>query len=140
MNSTMLVIVIVVVAAVVIIGLVAAFAAGRGPGLRALPEESRERFAGSWRNAEARFIEDPRGAVRDADRIAVMVLTERGATIDDERTMPKEMRMARDATATGEGRQVTEGMRRAMAHYRQIVEDAVGREYVRRALRRREIA
>jgi hypothetical protein len=140
MNSTMLVIVIVVVAALVIIGLVAAFAGGRGPRLRALPDESRERFAGSWRNAEARFIEDPRGAVQDADRIAVMILTERGATIDEERTIPKEMRKAREATAPDEGRQGAEGMRQAMVHYREIVEDAVGREYVRRALRRREIA
>jgi hypothetical protein len=140
LNSTILVIVVVVVVALVVIGLIAAFSGRRGPRLRALPEESRDRFARSWRGTEARFIEDPRSAVQEADRIAVMILSERGATIDDERRTPKELRMAREAAASDQGRQGTEGMRRAMVHYKEIVDDAVGRERLVHDERRPEVA
>jgi hypothetical protein len=140
MNSTMLVIVIVVVAALVIIGLIAAFASRRGRGLRPLPDESRDRFARSWHGTETRFIEDPRGAVQEADQIVVMILGERGATIHDEKSTPKELRMAREAAAADEGRQGTEGMRQAMVHYKAIVDDAVGGDRMRRDEGRREVA
>jgi hypothetical protein len=140
MNSTMLVVVIVVVAALVIIGLIAAFVGGRGRRLRPLPEESRDRYARSWRSTEARFIEDPRGAVQEADRIVVMILGERGATLDDERRTPQDLRSAREAAATDEGRQGTEGMRRAMVHYKHIVDEAVGTDRMRGEERRREVA
>ena len=142
MNSTLLVIVVVAVVALVVIGLIAAFAGSRRGRLRALPEESRRRYADSWRNIEARFIEDPRGAVQDADRTAVMVLGERGATIHDDRKVPEDLKKARAAASSDEGRQGTEGMRKSMVHYKRIVDDAVGRDTKQEGeeTKRREVA
>ena len=140
MNSTVLVIVIVAVVALVVIGLIAAFAGGRTGRLRARPDESRDRYATSWRGIEQRFIEDPRGAVQEADKTAVMILGERGATLHDERHMPDDLREARAASRSDEGREGTEGMRRAMVHYKRIVDDAVGTDRMRRDDYRREVA
>lgn len=128
MNSTLIVIVIAAVVVLVVIGLVAAFASGRLARLRPLPAESRERFARQWRMVEARFIDDPRGAVQEADKMVVMLLGERGAKLDGDKRMPDGLRRAREAAASGQGGQGTEGMRMAMVHYKRIVDDGVGSE------------
>lgn len=128
MNSTLLVIVIAAVVLLVVIGLVAAFAGGRTSRMRKLPDESRERFARQWRMIETRFIDDPRGAVQEADKMAVMLLSERGAKLEDGKHMPDELRRAREAAASDQGRQGTEGNRMAMVHYKRIVDDGVGSE------------
>ena len=140
MNGTVVVLVVAVIAAAIVIGLIAAFARSRAPRLRALPEESRDRFARSWGSAETQFIDDPRGAVTEADKIVVMILSERGATLDDDRGMPREMRLARESAASDQGRQGTEGMRMAMVHYKRIVDDAVGADHMRGGEQRREVA
>jgi len=139
-QSTLVLLVIAVVAIVIVIGLIAAFAGRRGSRLRPLPDESRERFARSWSAIETRFIEDPHGAVQEADKTAVMVLSERGATIGDDSKMPNDLRLAREASSSDEGRQGTEGMRRAMVHYKGIIEDAVGSSRLRQPAGRREVA
>src|SRR2546423_2222737 len=139
-QSTLIVLVIGVVVLLIVIGVIAALTGKRGPRLRALPDESRDRFARSWPAIETRFIEDPRGAVQEADKMAVMVLSERGATLDDDHRMPRDMRMAREAAASDQGRQGTEGMRVAMGHYKRIVDDAVGSDRMRRGEYRREVA
>lgn len=142
MNSTLLILVVVVVIALVVIGLIVAIAGRRGPRLRSLPTESRDRFARSWTDTESRFIDDPHGAVKEADRIVVMILGERGATLHDEKKVPEDLKKARAAASSDEGRQGTEGMRKAMVHYKRIVDDALGHEMTRRAeeTKRREIA
>jgi hypothetical protein len=139
-QSTLVVLVIAVVALVIVIAIIAAVRGRRGPRLRQLPDESRDRYARSWQAVEGRFIEDPRGAVQEADRIVVMILSERGARLEDHRRMPEEMRRAREASASDEGRQGTEGMRRAMVHYKRLVNDAVGTSRGRRDDTRREVA
>jgi hypothetical protein len=141
-QSTLLVLVIGIVVLLVVIGLIAAFTTRRGPRLRSLPDESRDRFARSWTAIEARFIEDPRGAVQEADKTAVMILSERGATLEDERKVPREMRTARQEAGSDQGRDGTEGLRRAMVHYKKIVEDAVGAQRMgpREREGRREVA
>ena len=139
-QSTLLVLVIGIVVVLIVIGLIAALTGRRGPRLRALPDESRDRFARSWQAIEARFIEDPRAAVQEADKTVVMMLSERGATLDEHRHLPRDMRMAREAAASDQGRQGTEGMRVAMVHYKRVVDDAVGPERMRRGDYRREVA
>lgn len=131
-QSTLIVLVIGIVVLLVVIGLIVAFSRNRGTRLRALPEESRDRFARSWMAIEQRFIEDPRGATQEADKTAVMVLSERGATIDDERRVPDDLRQARQEARSDQGREGTEGLRRAMVHYKRIVDDAVGSDRIRR--------
>lgn len=94
--------------------------------LRALPDEAKGRYADAWRGVQGKFIEDPAAAAREADQLAVAILRERGAKIDD-RQVPSELRRAREAAGGGEGQSETEGVRRAMLGYQAIVDDAVGR-------------
>ena len=141
MDQTMTVVLIVVVVAVIAIALIVALTRGRSRGLRPLPDESRDRFARSWKAIESRFIEDPAAAVREADKAVVMVLSERGATLDNERSVPEDLRKVREAAASDEGHGGTEGMRRAMVHYKAIVDDAVGTTRMKRDEEyRREVA
>jgi len=139
-QSTLLVLVIGIVVVLIVIGLIAAMTGRRGMRLRSLPDESRDRYARSWQAIESRFIEEPRAAVQEADRVVVMILSERGATLEGDKRMPDELRRARDAAASDEGRQGTEGMRRAMVHYKQMVDDAVGTARMKRDDYRREVA
>jgi hypothetical protein len=135
-------IVLLVIAIVVIVAAAVALAVAlaRRSKLRGLPEESRDRYARSWRGVENRFIDDPQGAVHDADRIVVMLLSERGATLGDPRTVPDDLRQARKAAASDNGRQSTEGMRVALVHYKRIVDDSIGSTRMKRAGYRREVA
>ncbi len=140
-NLALIVIVVAIVAVLIIIGLVFAFRDRLGMGPRPLPEESRARYARAWKGVESRFIEDPRSAVQEADKTVVMMLSERGARLDDHGRMPGELREAREAAASDNGRQGTEGMRQAMVHYKKLVEDAVGKQPARAEDdRRREVA
>lgn len=139
MTETVIVVLVAAIAVILAIALIATLVR-RSSRLRPLPAESRTRFAHSWDELESRFIEDPRGAVQEADRIVVMILTERGATIHDGRDMPAELQLARQAASSDEGRQGTEGMRKAMVHYKSIVVDAVGTPKDSRESSRREIA
>lgn len=138
-QTALIVLIVAIVVAVVVIALVVAATRGRSR-LRDLPPESKDRFARSWQSVETQFIENPRDAVREADRLAVMVLTERGATIHDDRTVPDELQKARQAAASDTGRGGTEGMREAMVHYKHIVEDGVGDTSRDRSTYRREVA
>jgi hypothetical protein len=108
--------------------------------LRPLPDESRDRFARSWHAIEARFIDEPPAAVQEADKVVVMILSERGVNLADERRMPEDLREARVATTTKDGQRDTEAMRMAMVHYKKIVDDAVGLSRTRRESYRREMA
>jgi len=140
MNQLLLIALIVVVAIVLIaIAVMVSRRVGKTR-LRALPDESRDRYARMWPAVEARFIEDPGSAVQEADKVAVMILTERGATVADEQHMPDELRKARAATRGENGHRDTEAMRHAMVHYKVIVDDAVGSSRMAPDARRREMA
>ena len=133
-------IVILIVAILILLGTGIAVVLNRRPRLRSLPAESAERFSRSWQAVESRFIDDPRAAVQEADRVVVMMLTERGATMHDERHVPDDLRSARAAAASDEGRQGTEGLRKAMLHYKRIVVAAVGSPKKEKETSRREVA
>ena len=133
-------VVILIVAILILLGAGIAVVLNRRPRLRPLPAESVERFSRSWQAVESRFIDDPRAAVQEADRVVVMMLTERGATMHDERHVPDDLRSARAAAASDEGRQGTEGLRKAMLHYKRIVVAAVGSPKKEKETSRREVA
>ena len=118
-------VIVIVVAALVVLAIVA-FALTRRNRLRDLDPESRTRFAADWRGIETRFIDNPREAVAEADRLAVTVLEQRGLRMDDTRRHPSELREARDAAASHE--EGTEGLRLAMVRYQAIIDDAVGED------------
>lgn len=110
--------------------------------MRSLPDETKRRYAESWRAIEMKFVENPQAAIREADNLAVSIIRERGGRMDDERHMPDELRRAREAARQGEGgREGTEGMRRAMLEYQGIVDDALGKSTRKSAgENRREVA
>ena len=133
-------VVLIVLAVIVVLAIAAALLMRGRTRLRTLPDESRARYADSWRAVEATFVDDPRRAVRDADGLALAILRERGGRVDDERSLPADLRDAR-RLAAGDGEVgETESLRRAMVAYQRIVDEAVG-ESTRRAseARRREV-
>jgi hypothetical protein len=128
------------IAVIVVAAVAVAVVLSRRSKLRPLPEESRDRYASSWRAVENRFIDDPTGAVSDADRIVVMMLSERGATLSDPRTVPEELRKAREAASGDKAPQGTEAMRIALVDYKRMVDDGAGVTRARREVQRREVA
>ena len=50
--------------------------------IRPLTEAARSRYMQQWDAAQSRFVDDPRGATFDADRIVLAVLSERGYPVE----------------------------------------------------------
>lgn len=106
------------------------------------------RFDTSWRAVQARFVDDPRGAVTDADRLVGEVMTVRGYPVGDFEQRVADIsvdhadvvmnyRAARDiAVLHAQGKASTEDLRQAMVHYRALfrelleVSDKTPREVV----------
>ena len=129
-------------ALVVIVMLVALGGPSQGvarPSLRPLTPEAIDRYSGNWDRIESHFLDAPDEAVREADALALALLGEREHPLADDR-LPADMLRARRAAAGKDGRG-TEGLRRAMLHYRAVIEEMAGApEKVERAPSRREIA
>ena len=127
--------VLILIAGIVIVAAAIAIAVvmSRRSRLRPLSNESKVRYAESWRRIEARFIEDPATAVREADSLSASVLGERGANLTEGRALPEDLAKAREAVGAGGGTANTEGRRIAMLHYKRIVDDAVGGAALRRS-------
>src|SRR5258708_38986071 len=93
MNQALVLMSFAVVAIALIAALIVSGRAGRSR-LRPLPDESRDRFARSWRAIETRFIDEPAAAGKKGDRIALMILRGTGAKPGGRKRMPKELREA----------------------------------------------
>ncbi len=129
MGTTVLVI---LVAAVVVIVIAFRVIAGRRGRIRSLSPESKARYAQSWSAIQSRFLASPAAAVQEADQLAVAILRERGAKINDG-WRPAEMQRAQELARTSQGDPATEDLRKAMLQYEIIVDDAVG-ESMRKSL------
>lgn len=105
--------------------------------IRPLPAGARERYVGEWQRVQARFVDDPEGAVAEADSLIQSVMSERGYPVDDFDQRSSDLsvdhagvvehyreghRLAR-ASALGDG--TTEDLRQAMQHYRTLFDDLV---------------
>ena len=135
--------VIVGMAALVVIVMLVALGGGSrrvaGPSLRPLAPEAIDRYAANWDRIESHFVDAPEEAVREADALALALLDERELPLADDR-LPRGMVRARRAAAGKDGRG-TEGLRRAMLHYRAVIEGMAGTpEELEQASGRREIA
>jgi hypothetical protein len=102
--------------------------------IRALPSVAKERYLDEWHQVEARFVSDPREAVRAAERLVERLLEERGYPEDDDvehrlalvavdhPDVVERYRHGR-AMVANDGAQRTEDLRKAMLDYRTVLED-----------------
>jgi hypothetical protein len=104
--------------------------------LHPLQDSERGRFSQDWSRIQARFVDDPSGAVQEADELIKEVMLARGYQADkefDERVadlsvehanVVQHYRSARVlAEANREGRANTEELRQAFVHYRELFAD-----------------
>jgi len=114
--------------AVLVIVLILLFAGGgrrsRRVDLQPLSTESRDRYLTDWDRIEMRFVDAPEEAVREADALVMSVLRERRHPLET-RMLPADVEAARKVASRGRGDR-TEGKRRAMLHYRAVMEKMVG--------------
>jgi hypothetical protein len=98
--------------------------------IRPLSPESRDRYVRRWQSTQSRFVDDPSGAVAEADALVQEVMQERGyPTKDFERrvadisvdhpNLVEKYRTAHGiAEASERGEASTEDMRHSVRHYR----------------------
>lgn len=99
--------------------------------IRPLPTASRDRYVEEWQHVQARFVDDPRGAVQEADTLIQSVLRERGYPVDDfdQRAAdisvdhPQVVENYRNGHRLSTGD--TEEQRQAMVHYRALFDELV---------------
>jgi hypothetical protein len=111
--------------------------------IQPLSAAARERYANEWESVQARFVDTPEGAVRDADRLVQQAMGERGYPVDDDFDRraadlsvdhPQVVSNFREGHALWEGYErgdgSTEDLRRAMVHYRSLFEELLTAEPV----------
>ena len=112
--------------------------------IRPLPAAERERFIEAWRADQARFVDDPRGAVVEADRLVAEVMRARGypvgnfeqraadVSVDHPRVV-QNYRAAREIVARHErGEAGTEDLRKAMVFFRLLFDELLELQEARR--------
>jgi hypothetical protein len=103
--------------------------------LRSLPAADRDRYAEMWRIEQTRFVDDPRSAVHEADRLVEEVMRHRGYPVGDFEQRAADIsvdhplvvenyRAAHGIALRDErGNAATEDLRQAMIHFRTLFED-----------------
>jgi hypothetical protein len=103
--------------------------------IRALEPTERTRFADQWRQQQARFVDDPNGAVTEADRLVADVMRTRGYPVGDfdqraadisvdHPRVVENYRAAHDlAVRQQRGQASAEDLRGAMIYYRALFEE-----------------
>ena len=106
--------------------------------LQPLSEQDRERFLGDWKLIQAQFVDDPVRAVYQADRLVTEIMRTRGFSTSDSRTRfsdlssayPRVAHNSREASGIlaryRRGQSSTEDLRRAMVHYRELIDELIG--------------
>ena len=108
--------------------------------IRPLSPQSRQRYAGSWQKAQARFVDSPSAAVREADALILTVMRERGYPMEnfeqrsadisvDHPAVVESYRAAHGISmANDQGRASTEDLRQAMVHFRSLFDELLGQQ------------
>jgi hypothetical protein len=106
--------------------------------IRPLSEQARERYARAWEAAQARFVDDPEGAIGEADELIQSAMRERGYPVEDfeQRSAdlsvdyPHVVEHYREghgiARRSIRGEADTESLRQAMVHYRALFAELIG--------------
>lgn len=112
--------------------------------IRSLSEEEQQRFGEEWHSTQGRFVDDPPLAIREADHLVCEVMRMRGypmADFDrraedlsvDHPQVVRNYRAAHQiATKDQEGRASTEDLRQAMVCYRDLFDELLEAQTVRR--------
>jgi hypothetical protein len=107
--------------------------------IRALSPADADRFDLSWRAVQARFVDDPHGAVTEAVKLVGEVMAARGYPVGefeqrvadisvDHPDVVVNYRAAREIAALpAQGKTTTEDLRQAMVHYRALFRDLLER-------------
>ncbi len=105
-----------------------------------LTVEQRHGFAQSWRNVQASFVDNPTGAVQDADRVVAEVMKARGYPVGDFEQRAADVsvdhpqivqnyRAAHDIAARNmQGKASTEDLRKALVYYRNLFGELLATE------------
>lgn len=108
--------------------------------IRPVSPESADRYTVEWRDVQARFVDQPNQAVKDADRLVTRLMEERGYPTEDfeQRVAdisvdhPRVVENYRGAHAVWasneQGKAGTEDLRQAVIHYRSLFEELLERE------------
>jgi len=106
--------------------------------IQPLPRAERDRFAERWQSVQAQFVDDPNGALRDADALVGQVMQTRGYPVGDFEQRAADVSVnhprvvehyrAAHAIAVRNDRDGVEGietedLRQAMVHFRALFED-----------------
>jgi hypothetical protein len=106
--------------------------------IRPLSPEDARRFSQAWRDVQTRFVDDPKSAIVDADRLVAEVMHVRGYPVGDFEQRVADIsvdhpnvvmnyRAARDIVGDHEGgHATTEDLRQAMVHFRALFTDLLG--------------
>jgi len=114
--------------------------------LRPLPEERKRHYTAEWVAAQERFVDDPRGALAEADRLVTAVATERGYPTGDHEQRLADLSVAHaealehyrrgretaraSSNARAGSETATEDLRTALVAYRTLFLDLVGAEKI----------
>jgi hypothetical protein len=108
--------------------------------IQSLSPEGAERYRDEWEGVQVRFVDDPVGATRDADRLVQRVMSDRGYPTEDfesradlisvdHPTVVENYREAHNTyLAYDRGDASTEDLRQAMVHYRSLFSELVSTE------------
>jgi hypothetical protein len=103
--------------------------------IRALPAPERDRYAHQWAFVQKQFVDDPRGAVVEADRLVTDVMNTRGYPMSEFHQRAADIsvnypyvvenyRAANDIVLrNSNGQAGTEQLRKAMVHYRSLFDE-----------------
>ena len=112
--------------------------------IRSLAPEDRDRFLAAWRNDQIRFVDDPAGAVTEADRLVQDVMIARGYPVADfdQRVElisvdhPNVVQNYRAARAIAQrharGEATTEDLRKSLVFYRALFDELLEAQEVTR--------
>jgi hypothetical protein len=105
--------------------------------LRPLDPSDRDRYRARWQDVQAKFVDEPDGAVQEADGLIQEVMRQRGYPVDDFETRAADLSVDHPdvvenyraghgiAVAHERGKAGTEELRRAIQHYRTLFESLV---------------
>jgi hypothetical protein len=108
--------------------------------LRPLDPEARDGYIREWQATQGRFVDDPKGAVREADTLVQRVMKDRGYPVDDfdqraadisveHPEVVEKYRTAHGiAMASERGEASTEDLRHSVRHYRALFVVLLGAE------------